>query len=443
MKRLALGALALFAVVGMFSYSQRTGDFAGYLLVGNLVLGGGHIYEDLPAGINTWPPLFSLLCAPLASIAALSPRLARGLWVLVNYAAVLLLLDVLARLVYGRRLSLRAQPRGRALDGDTSGSTAGPAKATRAAIDTRPAISIADAAIFVPLLLTSRWLLANFEHLQVNILIFLLAIAGLYWICTNREGLGACSLGLAAALKVMPIVFVPYLAYRRRWRAAVLAASAAAVYSLAPVLVFGWNRFWRYVVAWRAEIETGWGVGAMNHSVFAMLDRVIGHGMYPFTSGDVDGLQESGSGWVTVAMFVALVAVAAHAWWASRGPVRQGSPASLAEWSIVFLVAVLFGPVARLYYFVVLLLPNMLLYAVWRNADTQPVVRRLAAVTLFLPFIVGTVASPELVGDRFSEILEMSSLLTIAVLMTLAGLLWLRPYLSAEETALEAPTNNR
>jgi hypothetical protein len=123
--------------------------------------------------------------------------------------------------------------------------------------------------------------------------------------------------------------------------------------------------------------------------------------------------------------------------------VRQGSRASLAEWSIVFVVAVLFGPVARLYYFVVLLLPNMLLYAVWRGPDTRASLRRLAAVTLFVPFIMGTVASPELIGDRFSEILEMSSVLTMAVLVTLAGLLWLRPYLPEEETALEAPTNNR
>ena len=111
-RRLALAALALFAVFGLFSYSQRTGDFAGYLLVGDLVLDGGHVYVYAPACVNTWPPLFSLGCSPLALIARLSPTLARGLWVVLNYAAVLLLLDVLARLVYGKRLSLRAVPPG-------------------------------------------------------------------------------------------------------------------------------------------------------------------------------------------------------------------------------------------------------------------------------------------------------------------------------------------
>jgi len=283
MRRLAFVALGLFAIIGLFSYMQRTGDFAGYLLVGDLVLDGGHIYAEAPAGVNTWPSLFSLLCAPLALIARLSPSLARGIWVILNYAAVLLLLDMLARLVYGRKLSLRADPSG-------SGSSE------------KTSISLADAAIFVPLLLSSRWLLANLEHLQVNILIFCLALGGLYFISTNREGLGGLALGLGVALKVMPIVFVPYLAYRRRWRAATLVTLAAAAYSLAPILIFGWSRYWGYVVAWRAEVAAGWGVSAMNHSVFAMLDRIIGHGIMPFTTGDIDGLPESGSPWVTTAL---------------------------------------------------------------------------------------------------------------------------------------------
>jgi hypothetical protein len=180
----------------------------------------------------------------------------------------------------------------------------------------------------------------------------------------------------------------------------------------------------------------------MNHSVFAMLDRVIGHGIVPFTSGDIEGLPESGSPWVTAAMMFILLAVGAHAWWASRGPVQQGSQASLAEWSIVFIVAVLFGPVARLYYFVILLLPNMLLYAVWRAPGTGHSERRLAAATLFVPFILATLASPELIGDRLSAVLEMSSTLTIAILLALAGLLWLRPSLSADRPAFAGPRNS-
>jgi hypothetical protein len=428
-RRLALAALALFAVFGLFSYSQRTGDFAGYLLVGDLVLDGGHVYVDAPAGVNTWPPLFSLVCAPLALIARLSPTLARGLWVVLNYAAVLLLLDVLARLVYGKRLSLRAVPPGS--ESPAPPDATGKGEATGAS--GRPSISLAAAAIFVPLLLSFRWLLANFEHLQVNILIFLLALGGLYLISTRREGLGALALGLGAALKVMPIVFVPYLAYRRRWRAATLVAMAAAVYSLVPVLIYGWSRYRDNVFARRAEVAAGWGVSAKNHSVFAMLDRFIGHGILPFTSGDIDGLSESGSPWVTTVMLFILAAVAAHALWASRGPVQQGSWASLCEWSIVFIVAVLFGPVARLYYFVVLLLPNVLLFAVWRAPSFTPAIRRLAAIALFVPFALGTLASPELVGDRLSTILEMSSVLTLAVLVALSGLLNLRSHLPAEQ----------
>src|SRR5574340_1718785 len=57
---------------------------------------------------DLWPPFFSLVCVPLALVAALAPAVARGLWVVVNYGAVLLAVGLIVRLLYGEPLSLRA-----------------------------------------------------------------------------------------------------------------------------------------------------------------------------------------------------------------------------------------------------------------------------------------------------------------------------------------------
>ena len=282
-----------------------------------------------------------------------------------------------------------------------------------------------------------RWVVSNFEHLQINILVFALALSGLYLHSIARERAGGLVLGLAIALKVMPVVFIPYLAYRQRWRASAYTLAAAAVFSLSPILVFGWSRFWEYVASWRQAVAVGWGVGGMNHSVYAMLDRAIGHGLVPLQTPPAFPLAESGEPVVPIASLVALGVVAAIALWRCRGGVELGSRASLAEWSILFIVAVLFGPVSRLYYLVVLLLPYTLLFGFWRREARsgapeflRNAERRGLGSVVLLSAAMGLLSSPELIGNRLADRLEMGSWITASVLLLLGAVLWLRPRLA-------------
>jgi len=292
-----IGLVVAMLVAGA-SWIRRAGDFAGYVTVGRLVLTGGHIYADAGPGLNTWPPFFSLLCVPLALLAAPTPYLARGCWILLNFALLLLVLRILARLVYRRDMSLLA----------TSG-------------DLHPT----SPELLVPLILSSRYVLGNFEHQQVNILTFALALGGLYLHSNRRELLGGVCLGAAASLKVMAVLFIPYLVYRRQWRTALSAAATTAALSLSPILVFGPTRYWDYVSAWRAAVEEGWGVGKMNQSVYAMLDRWIGHGMVPFSATGADGIPASGDPRVVVGVAILATIVALLGLVTFRDGPRRGS----------------------------------------------------------------------------------------------------------------------
>lgn len=260
-RRWLLRALLVYAVVGGCIWLRRPGDFEGYVIVGDLVRTGRHIYLDSPPGTNTWPPFFSLVCVPLALLAALNPVLARGFWIVLNFGLLLLALRLIALLVYRRDLSLRAASIG---------------------------LSLAAPEVLVPLLLSYRYVTGNFDHLQINIAVFALALGGLYLQATRRELGGCLILGAAAAIKVMPVVFIPYLAYRRRYRSAAFTAAATACFSFLPVLVFGWRRFWDYVVAWRAALSAGWGcredepvgvrhVGPLHRSRHRAADDVGSH----------------------------------------------------------------------------------------------------------------------------------------------------------------------
>jgi hypothetical protein len=403
-RRLVLGALLVAGAVGFVVWIRRPGDFAGYLLVGNLVLEGRHIYLDAPPRINTWPPFFSLLCVPLALLAMPTPYLARGVWLLLNAGLLVVILDLLARLVYRRPLRLAAA--------DGAG------------------LSPMAPELLVPLLVTGRYVLANFEHLQINLVLFALTLGGLYLVETRRAVTGGTLLGFGAAIKVMPIAFVAYLAYRRRWRAALAGAATTLALSASPILVFGWTRFQDYVVAWRAAVAAGWGAGRMNQSVFAMWDRFLGHRLPPLGVRGADEVPASGDPLVVIAVMLSLVVVVGLALRAFGSRPPDGWP-RLCEWSVVFVVAALFGPVSWKAYLVVLLLPNTLLFAVWRSPAIESRLRRVAGGVLVAAFVLGGLTAHGLVGAPLAERLEMTSTVTLATLVLLGGLLWLRPRLPA------------
>ena len=342
---------------------------------------------------------------PLALLDRVSPYLSRGLWIVLTYGLLLVVLNLLARLVYRRPLSLSAAA---------------------------PGLSLFRAELLVPLVLTYRYVVSNFEHLQVNIAIFALALGGMYFQATRRERAGGLAIGCAAALKVMPVVLIPYLAYRRRWRAAAWAVAATTAFSLSPALVFGWHRFVDYLGSWRAALHVGWSVGKMNQAVYAMWDRYLGHGFMPLAPPGVDDVPASGAPVVMVAWAASLAAVAALALWSFSGPRPDDHRAELAEWGVVFLVAALFGPVCWKAYLVVLLLANVLLVALWREPKLDQRARRIVGGTLLLSFALGGLTSDDLLGRALAARLEMASVITFAAVVALAGLIYVRVRLRRE-----------
>ncbi len=410
-------------LIGSLSWIRRPGDFAGYVEVGELVLRGGNIYRDLSPQLNiwnAWPPLFSLFCVPLALVARPTPYLARGMWLVLNFLLLWVILKILVRMVYNSRLSFWP-----ARDGFSFGSPE----------------------ILIPLALASRFIVSTFEHLQVSLVIFTVILGGLSWISRGRPLLGGAAIGLAAALKVMPLVFLPFLFYRRRYRAALSASVAALLFSLAPALVFGWQRFVEYLQTWLQDIrQVDTGVAKMNQSVFAMFDRFIGHHLTPFNVVPTSVLPESGHPAVLLATVGLLVVVTLLSLWLFRGRIAPTAPASLAEYGVVLIVSAVFGSIAWKFYFVVLLLPLMLLAGLVRPFDKLRalserkrveghrllgrVERRVVVTVLVTFFVLVVLTPPGLIGQHLAGSLLMLSNCTFGTLILLATLLWLHPRLA-------------
>lgn len=407
-----LVAAALLVIALTASYAHRAGDFAGYLIVGDLGLSGRDIYRDAPPGINNWPPFFGLACIPLALLARLSVVGSRVVWLLLNWATLVFALAASIRLVYDRPLTLAVVSR-----------------------ESDSGINITSGAALLPLLLSARWILSNFEHLQVNIIIFALVLAGLVCHRAGRDARAGLLIGAAAALKVLPVVFIPYFFWRRQWRAAIFTTAAVLGWSLLPLALYGPRTFADQFMSWLDFFRRGQGVGKMNVSVYAMVDRIVGHGMVPLTVPGIDNVAPSGSRVVTFVILGALLLVTALACWWFRGRYDPRSRSAVAEWSITLLVAAIFSPLTWKYYLVVLLLPMTLFVATWRDPGVDPLFRRRLRLLTWLSFALGMAAADLFVGRNLASRLEMSSFPTMMALVALGALYWYRARLDSSVTS--------
>ncbi|MEN6404918.1 MAG: glycosyltransferase family 87 protein [Thermoguttaceae bacterium] len=383
-------------------YARRDGDFTGYTIAGNLQMEGRDAYRDAPT-VCPWPPLFYWCCVPLAWASNHSFVGARWVWLLSAWAALGWTMFLIVRLVYDRRLMLARPP----------------------TVSRDEVLDVGDSEVWLPLLLCSVWIASNFQYLQVNIFIFALAITGLWFHRRGCELRAGVFLGAGAALKVLPICFVPYFLWRRQWKAALATGGFAVGWSLLPAVTLGWRGLVDRLQTWHEILGKDLSVGAANLSIYAMFDRWIGQGLTPFVSpGSFAFLHPSHHPavvWAAVALILPIALVGA---WLFRGPYDRTSRTATAEWSTVFLAAALFGSLTWKHYLVVLLLPMTLFVATWRDERVDEGFRRRLRLLTWLAFLPSLSGANDLIGSPLAMRLQTGSLLTLMGIFLIGVLYW-------------------
>lgn len=196
---------------------------------------------------------------------------------------------------------------------------------------------------------------SNVEYGQINLVVLLLVLADLA--TPDRRWHKGVGVGLAAAVKLTPALFILYLLATRRWRAAAVATAtflaAAAVGLLAtPHDALG---FWSGLGSSADRVREAtplWYVG--NQSLHGLLLRAL------------HGAQSADRAWPAAAAVI----VAATLWLATRAS-RTGNELLAAV--VVSLGAVLVSPVSWTHHWVfVVLLPVLLLDAASRRTHLWP-----------------------------------------------------------------------
>jgi len=161
----------------------------------------------------------------------------------------------------------------------------------------------------IVLLLSLKLILAVFENQAYDALVVLFVVAGLAALVSGRALESGAGLGFAAALKATPLIFLPYLLWKRHFAAAAAFIVVFAVASYLPDLFFtpagaahGYFNSWLREVAGAsfgidpgaAKVEFWRGANLLNHSlrgaVSLNIDERTQHALHRAVLAAVDGV---------------------------------------------------------------------------------------------------------------------------------------------------------
>lgn len=229
-RRAVVGAVLVALIVAGLFYSlhKRLAELPVYTTGGARMAAGAEIYRVDDAKPFTYPPFFAV---PFMPLAALSERSQRAVFYLANVGALLVVIALLVR----RLRPFLPQP----------GTRAPPL------------------ALFwlLVVLLGGRHVSAVFENQSHDLLVLLPLMAGIAASMRGAEIASGAWIGIAAACKATPLLFLAVFIGQGRFRAALALAAAAVAATMLPDALFPRSDGGSWGFAWARTFLTGLEVG--------------------------------------------------------------------------------------------------------------------------------------------------------------------------------------
>jgi hypothetical protein len=268
---------------------------------------------------------------------------------------------------------------------------------------------------FFTLLLSAKLILAVFENQAYDALVVVSVLVGLAGLNSGRAFTAGAGLALAAALKATPLIFLPYLLWKRYFAAAVSFVVVYAVASLLPDILFAPAGAHGYFSTWLQEVAgpslglnpadapfAFWdGANILNHSLHGAvalnIDEARQHAIFDATLASVDGC------------FIAVVGVLL-----ALSPRR---PESIAiDGSLLLIAMLMLSPMTSRSHYVALVLPYVTLVALnMRDEHTA----NLGRTVLGVSFALVTLAGNDAVGQDFTVWAYRHSAMVLGALVLL------------------------
>jgi hypothetical protein len=306
----ALSALLLYYFINAIRRLHGdTGDFGHFYYAARAMLDGQDLYTSWRQGY-IYPPLLAFLYTPLA----LLPE---------DVAAALLLACNIGLLVAAAFLATR----------ELAERFDVPANAGSVC-----------AIVLAGVLLTGDKLRGELQMWQTNILVLFLFVLALRWLDRRPIGAGLV-LGLAFNIKYLPLVLLPYLVLRRRWRTAAAFLIGIPAFALLPA------------------VQTGWDVNLRHLAIaYSGLFRLLGIAVEPAQAANIADVRNLLSQSLTSA--IGTYRRRHLALWYRPDGAAPGQPLARAltalEWAGLIAAALVFSPQTNSRHFSLLLFVNLL-----------------------------------------------------------------------------------
>jgi hypothetical protein len=268
-----------------------------------------------------------------------------------------------------------------------------------------------------PIVVTLPFVYDQFLNGQPNLLLLTLMLAGFFLLRARRTWLAGLPFAVAAAIKIFPVLVLPYLLWRRQWRTSAGMATFMILFLLVvPATVRGWDRNLGELDQWvhgmllsgndeqfsqRPE-NFGW----KNQSLYALEHRLLRPIDAEYSSDEATpsiqinllNLDKRTADEVFLATAI-LIGLCFIALLPTNG--RRTSRSDAAEWAILLLLMVIASPVNRSYYFVWMLFPYTVLARWLASEPNRNAAVRIAIATGFSLLLL--VAGINVIQPRYPQ----------------------------------------
>jgi Glycosyltransferase family 87 len=282
------------------------------------------------------------------------------------------------------------------------------------------------------LLFSAKVILAVFENQAYDALVLVAVVFGLAALRDGRALAAGAGLALAAALKATPLIFLPYLLWKRYFVGAAAFVLVYAAASLLPDILFAPAGDPGYFSTWLAEVAgPSFGVNPAG-APFAFWDgaNILNHSLRGAISLNIDEAHHRSLFEAALASVDGCFAVVVG----TLVAVSPRRPQSIAiDGSLLLIAMLMLSPMTSRSHYVALLLPYMTLLAL-NGRDRRN--GTLGRAVLAISFILVTLAGNDAVGEAFTVWAYRHSAMvlgTLVLLVYFAALVKLRAEQFAEQ----------
>ena len=276
--------------------------------------------------------------------------------------------------------------------------------------------------------LSLKFILAVLENQAFDSIALTFLLLGLLGLVSGRSVLAGAGLATAAALKVTPLIFLPYLLLKRRFTSAAVFVVVVVFLMLLPDIVLPPKQAW-HITIWVREILLApffnipsvesqfWVTNSPMHQSFrAALARIMSYGDQSDEFATVTHIMQSWQFATTLYTVITLYGLGVG--FVMFKSLRNSRFIAV-DGALLVISALLLSPVTSQSHFVGLMLPySILAAALIKDRST----RATNAALLLASFVLATATSNDLVGRSFTGWALWNNLPILGVLILIVQL---------------------